>query len=59
MKYADFFVLPSRRESFGLVVLESGLVKTPVIAAAVGAYLKLLLIIKQVCFFKRTIWMTC
>ena len=36
MKYADFFVLPSRRESFGLVVLESGLVKTPVIAAAVG-----------------------
>lgn len=36
MRYADFFVLPSRRESFGLVALESGLVLTPVIAATVG-----------------------
>jgi len=36
MKYADFFVLPSLREGFPMVILESGLVKTPVIAAAVG-----------------------
>ncbi len=36
MKAADIFVLPSRREAFGLVLLEAACSKLPIIASNVG-----------------------
>lgn len=36
LKSADIFVLPSRREAFGLVILEAMITATPVIASEVG-----------------------
>lgn len=35
-KFAQFFVLPSRAEPFGIVLLEAGLYRLPVIASGVG-----------------------
>jgi len=36
MKSADIFVLPSKKEAFGLVILEAFVSKLPVIASNVG-----------------------
>lgn len=36
MAASDLFVLPSRREAFGLVLVEAGIVEVPIIASNVG-----------------------
>lgn len=42
LESADVFVLPSRAEPFGIVLLEAGLFKLPVVASAVGGVLEII-----------------